>query len=501
MNSMNTTQDIKAFFSYPRQDVVAGIVVFLVALPLCLGIAIASGVPPITGIVAGIVGGIIVPLVSRSPLSVSGPAAGLISIVLMEIDRLGSIERFLSAVILAGAIQFLFGVCRTGKYAALVPSSVIKGMLAAIGITIIIKQLPVALGVTGGLGDISAGFAMGPTIITVISLIILYGWKRTPLAKFALLSPALVLVVLSSLLALMFRNAPSLALTPDQFVDVPLGGFSALASALPRPEFGAFMDKDVWIVAVTIAIVASIETLLSLQAIDRLDPLQRHSPPNRELLAQGIANALSGFLGGLPVTSVIVRSGANVSAGGRERLSAFVHGLLLLFAVVFAGTVLNLIPLACLAAVLIQVGLNLAKPSLFRMQAKLGAMQFLPFAITIAAVLGLDLLKGVIVGTILGVIFVLHQNSKSVIVTTRGENGVVQMKFRRDGTFLSKPKISAALESIEDDSTLEIVATGEFLDHDVRELLTTFISGASARRITVRLVGVDLAGATVGGGH
>jgi MFS superfamily sulfate permease-like transporter len=261
------------------------------------------------------------------------------------------------------------------------------------------------------------------------------------------------------------------------------------------------MDKDIWIVAVTIAIVASIETLLSLQAIDRLDPLKRHSPPNRELLAQGIANSLSGFLGGLPVTSVIVRSGANVSAGGRERLSAFVHGLLLLFAVVFAGTVLNAIPLACLAAVLIQVGLNLAKPSLFRMQAKLGAMQFLPFAITIAAVLGLDLLKGVIVGTVIGVMFVLHQNSKSVVVITRRENGVVQMKFRRDGTFLSKPKISVALESIQDDSTLEIIATGEFLDQDVKEMLTTFIHGANARRITVRLVDVDLAGATVGGGH
>jgi MFS superfamily sulfate permease-like transporter len=201
------------------------------------------------------------------------------------------------------------------------------------------------------------------------------------------------------------------------------------------------------------------------------------------------------------VTSVIVRSGANVSAGGRERLSAFVHGLLLLIAVVFAGTVLNAIPLACLAAVLIQVGLNLAKPSLFRMQAKLGAMQFLPFAITIAAVLGLDLLKGVIVGTVIGVMFVLHQNSKSVVVITRGEHGAVQMRFRRDGTFLSKPKISVALESIEDDSTLEIVATGEFLDQDVKEMLTAFIHGANARRITVRLVDVDLAGATAGGGH
>ena len=496
-----TNSEIKSFFAYPREDFVAGIVVFLVALPLCLGIAIASGVSPVCGLVAGIVGGIMVPLVSRSPLSVSGPAAGLISIVLMEVGRLGSIERFLSAVILAGAIQFVFGLCHTGKYASLVPSSVIKGMLAAIGITIVIKQFPVALGVTGGLSDIPANIAMGPTIITVISLIILYGWKRTPLAKFPLLSPALVLVVLSSLLAWMLRDQPSLALTPKQFVEVPLGGFSALASVLPRPDFGAFMDSEVWIVALTIAIVASIETLLSLQAVDRLDPLKRHSPPNRELLAQGIANALSGFLGGLPVTSVIVRSGANISAGGRERLSALVHGLLLLVAVLFAGAALNAIPLACLAAVLIQVGLNLAKPSLFRMQAKLGANQFLPFAITIVAVLSLDLLKGVIVGIVTGILFVLHRNSKSVVEITKDGKDVVQIKFLRDGTFLSKPTISEALEKVKDDTTLEIDATGEHLDQDVKELLATFVESAEARNITVHLVNADLASANGGGGH
>jgi MFS superfamily sulfate permease-like transporter len=284
-------------------------------------------------------------------------------------------------------------------------------------------------------------------------------------------------------------------------VDVPLGGFKELANALPRPDFGAFMDKDIWIVAGTIAVVASIETLLSLQAVDRLDPLQRQSPPNRELLAQGIANSLSGFLGGLPVTSVIVRSGANISAGGRERLSTLVHGLLLLIAVVFAGTALNLIPLACLAAVLIQIGLNLAKPSLFRAQAKLGAMQFLPFALTIAAVLGLDLLKGVIVGTVIGVLFVLHQNCKDVVKLTAEEDGVVRMRFRRDGTFLSKPGILMALEGIKDDTTVEIVATGEFLDQDVKEMLAGFIHSAHTRHIKVRLVGIDLKGAAAGGGH
>jgi MFS superfamily sulfate permease-like transporter len=330
---------------------------------------------------------------------------------------------------------------------------------------------------------------------------VLYGWKRTPLARIQLLSPALVAVVLAGTLAALFRGSPTLALTPGQFVAVPLGGMDALASALPRPDMGAFLEKDIWIVAATIAIVASIETLLSLQAVDRLDPLQRHSPPNRELLAQGAANSLSGFLGGLPVTAVIVRSGANVAAGGRERLSALVHGLLLLGAVVLAGAALNLIPMACLAAVLIQVGLNLAKPSLFRAQARLGAMQFLPFALTIASVLWLDLLKGVVVGVLIGVAFVLHQNSKGAVVVERTEGGTVRVRFRRDGTFLSKPGIVTALEEIEDGQTVEIDATGEFLDQDVKELLSSFVQDAHSRGITVRLRGVDLAGVPAGGGH
>ena len=495
------TSGLRSMFAYPRQDIVAGIVVFLVALPLCLGIAVACGVPPVSGLVAGIVGGVVVPLISRSPLSVTGPAAGLTSIVLLEVERLGTLERFLTAVVLAGAIQFALGLLRTGKYASLVPSSVIKGMLAAIGIIIVMKQLPVAVGASGGVADMASGFAPGPAIIAAVSLVVRYGWKRTPLARIQLLSPALVAVVLAGTLAALFRGSPTLALTPGQFVAVPLGGMDALASALPRPDMGAFLEKDIWIVAATIAIVASIETLLSLQAVDRLDPLQRHSPPNRELLAQGAANSLSGFLGGLPVTAVIVRSGANVAAGGRERLSALVHGLLLLGAVVLAGAALNLIPMACLAAVLIQVGLNLAKPSLFRAQARLGAMQFLPFALTIASVLWLDLLKGVVVGVLIGVAFVLHQNSKGAVVVERTEGGTVRVRFRRDGTFLSKPGIVTALEEIEDGQTVEIDATGEFLDQDVKELLSSFVQDAHSRGITVRLRGVDLAGVPAGGGH
>jgi len=258
---------------------------------------------------------------------------------------------------------------------------------------------------------------------------------------------------------------------------------------------------DVWVAAATIAIVASVETLLSVQAVDRLDPLKRHSPPDRELLAQGAANTVSGFLGGLPVTAVIVRSGANVAAGGRERMSALVHGVLLLVAVIFAGSLLNMIPLACLAAVLIQVGLNLCKPALFTTQVKLGLTQLLPFAITIAAVLALDLLKGVIVGIVVGIAFVLYENSKRAVVSVRDEAGIWQMRFRRDGTFVSKPGIVSTLDEVDDGEAVVIDGTGEYIDHDVKEVLATFVADAQHRNIKVTVVGIDLTSAKAGGGH
>ncbi len=284
-------------------------------------------------------------------------------------------------------------------------------------------------------------------------------------------------------------------------MDVPLGGVDALWLALPKPDFSALSNSATWIAGATIAIVASIETLLSLQAVDRLDPLKRHSPPDRELLAQGTANAVSGFLGGLPVTAVIVRSGANVAAGGRERMSALVHGVLLLVAVVFAGALLNAIPLACLAAILIQVGLNLCKPALFSTQVKLGSTQLLPFAITIIAVLALDLLKGVVVGIIVGICFVLYENSKRAVVAIRDDDGVWRMRFRRDGTFVSKPGIVATLDEVEDGDRVVIDGTGEYIDHDVKEVLATFMEDAHHRDIKVTVVGIDLTHAKPGGGH
>lgn len=487
-------------FAYPRQDVVAGFVVFLVALPLCLGIAIASGAPPVSGLIAGAVGGLVVPWLSRSPLSVTGPAAGLTAIVLAETQALGNFDLFLTATVLAGILQVGFGLLRSGRFASLVPSAVIKGMLAAIGITIVWKQLPVAVGAVD-LPSLRESFNLGAALLTSLSLVILYGWRYTPLAKITVLSPAMVVVLLTSVLAAVFAGSEALALGATMYVDVPLGGIEALVAAVPRPDWTGFGVGEVWIAAITVAVVASIETLLSLQAIDRLDPLRRTSPPDRELVAQGAANAASGFFGGLPVTAVIVRSGANLAAGGRERLSALVHGVLLVVAVVFAAPLLTKIPLAALAAVLIQVGLNLCKPALFSTQVKLGWTQFAPFALTIAAVLALDLLKGVIVGIIVGIAFVLYQNSRGAVVQERTPSGQLLLRFRRDGTFLSKPAIAELLAAIPDGERVQIDGTGEYIDHDVKEVLATFLADAPRRNILVTVTGVDLSMATPGGGH
>jgi len=487
-------------FSHVKEDAVAGIVVFLVAVPLCLGIAIASGVPPVSGLVAGVVGGLVVPWISRSALSVSGPAAGLTSIVLVEVDQLGGVNPFLTAVVIAGVMQFVLGVLRAGRFSAMVPSAVIKGMLAAIGITIIWKQLPVAFGANGAVSDIVRQWHTGAVLIAAVSLVVLYGWKHTPLGRLKLLSPALVVVVVASVLAQFLRGTVP-ALEARHFVDVPLGGIGALWAAMPRPDFAAVANPAMWMAGATIAIVASIETLLSLQAVDRLDPLKRHSPPDRELLAQGTANAVSGLLGGLPLTAVIVRSGANVAAGARERMSAVVHGALLLVAVVFAGPLINKIPLAALAAVLIQVGLNLCKPALFATQARLGVTQLLPFGITIAAVLATDLLKGVIIGIIVGIAFVLYENSKRAVVAVRDDSGTWRMRFRRDGTFVSKPGIVSTLDEVDDGEHVVIEGTGEYIDHDVKEVLASFVEDARHRNIKVTLVGIDLSHAQAGGGH
>ena len=489
---------MKNFFKYPRQDLVAGAVVFLVALPLCLGIAIACGVPPVMGLIAGVVGGLVVPLISRSALSVTGPAAGLTSIVLLEVDKLGGIQTFVAAVVIAGLLQVALGVFRSGRFSALVPSSAIKGMLAAIGITIVLKQLPVAFGVTGDLKDIPGGWNLGATVLTALALAILIIWPKTPLKKITFLPAALVVVVLCTVLAHLFEGS-ALALNASHYVVVPLGGPAGLWGALTHPDPSAFVRSDVWIAGITIAVVASIESLLSLQAIDRLDPLKRHSKPDRELIAQGVANSVSGLLGGLPVTAVIVRSGANLAAGGRERLSAFFHGGLLLVAVLAAATLLNRIPLACLAAVLIVIGFNLAKPALFIQQFKLGRDQLVPFVATIAAVLSTDLLKGVIAGVVIALVFTLRQNNAGAIVREVDEGGTIRLRFRRDATFLTKPQLLRELDAIKDGSTVVVETGGEYVDLDAKEALAQFVIDAHERNIQASVTGVDLP--TSVGGH
>ncbi len=484
-------------FAYPRNDIVAGVVVFLVALPLCLGIAVACGVPPVSGLIAGIIGGLVVPWISRSPLSITGPAAGLTSIVLAEVAHIG-LPAFLTAVSLAGALQIAFGALKAGRFSALVPSAVIKGMLAAIGATILLKQLPVAFGVVGKISQIPSQLHLGATIITAVSLVILFGWPKTPLQRIYWLPPALIVVALAVAMALAFQGIPALALEPKHFVSVPTGGIGALVAAMPRPDLAAVALPATWIAAITIAIVASIETLLSVQAVDRLDPLHRKSPTNRELFAQGSANLVSGMLGGLPVTAVIVRSGANVAAGGRERLSAIVHAILLAVSVIALGSVMNMIPLACLAAVLIKVGVGLCSPAMFRQQWALGMDQFLPFIITIAAVLYEDLLIGVAIGIVVGIFFVLRQNAKGALQITE-DNGEHYVKFRRDGTFVAKPQLQEALDRVPDNGRVVVDATGEYVDHDMKELLAGFQLDAKRRGIHMEVRGLDLAGVGSGG--
>lgn len=491
------SMDRAGIFAYPRQDALAGIVVFLVALPLCLGIAVASGVPPVSGLVAGIVGGIAIPLISRSPLSVSGPAAGLIAIVLFEIERLGGVNAFMTAVALAGVMQIALGLLRTGKFSALVPGSVVKGMLAAIGITITLKQVPVVFGATGSIASIPDSMHRGATLIGLASLAVLLVWKHTPLVRLPMVPSALVVVVAASLGAGLLPEAWRLG--ADQFVNVPTGGFDGLRSALPLPDWSVLGSSGVWIAAATIAVVASIETLLSCQAVDRLDPLKRRTPPDRELVAQGVGNAISGALGGLPVTAVIVRSGANVAAGARERLSAIVHALLLLICVLALPDVLNHIPQACLAAVLVQVGLNLAKPSLFIEQRRLGMDQLVPFLVTIVAVLATDLLKGVVVGIVVGVVVALRKAATSSIERTDHPDGSITLRLRRDGTFIMKPALVDAFAAIPARARVTFDANGEPIDQDVREAIAGFVDDAPNRGISVSLVGVDLTGVTTGG--
>ncbi|WP_370000941.1 SulP family inorganic anion transporter [Winogradskyella sp.] len=506
-------------FKTLKNDIPASIVVFFVALPLCLGIALASGAPLFSGLIAGIVGGIIVGFLSGSQIGVSGPAAGLAAIVLTAITALGGWENFLVAVVLGGVIQLLFGVLRFGIIAYYFPSSVIKGMLTGIGIIIILKQIPYFFGIDKNPeGDfaflqvdgentltellktlnalLSGNFDKGATIIAIVAIAILILWSNVLSNKgkfFQLVQGPLVAVVAGIVYFLLTRDS-SLALSSEHLVSVPVPeSFSDLKAQLAFPNFSVITRTDVIITGFTIALVASLETLLCVEATDKLDPQKRVTPTNRELLAQGTGNIVSGLIGGLPITQVIVRSSANIQSGGRSKASAIIHGFLLLISVMTIPHILNYIPLSVLAAVLFIVGYKLAKPKLFKQMYELGWKQFIPFVVTVAGIVFTDLLTGIGMGLAVGIVVILiksYQNSHFLHIEDKS-NGKhkIKMTLAEEVTFFNKGAILKELDSLPRDTYLELdVRDTRYLDNDIIEILDDFAFKAKERNIDIKLI-------------
>ena len=492
-------------------------VVFFVALPLCLGIALASGAPLFSGIIAGVVGGIVVGAMSGSQLGVSGPAAGLAVIVLTAIASLGSFEAFLLAVVLAGVCQYLLGFFKAGFIAYFVPSSVIKGMLTGIGLLIILKQVPYALGYiaefegsesfTQADGDNTFTSIMtawdfltpGAVLIAGISLAILLLWDIYLTKKhrvFQILQGPIVVVFLGVLLNYLFVNGTlNFSLAPDQLVELPVAqGFDGFMNLFTYPDFSQWRNIEIYKVAIVMAIVASLETLLCVEATDKLDPLRRVTPTNQELKAQGLGNMLSGLIGGLPVTQVIVRSSANISFGAKSKLSAIMHGVFLLVCALTIAQYLNMIPLASLATILIVVGYKLAKPALFKQMYALGWEQFAPFVVTVLAILLTDLLTGISVGMVVALFFTLHQSYRnsyhvSNTTTSEGSTTVCHFALAEEVSFFNKASIMAALEAIPANSKVIIDCTKcKSIAYDVREYINDYPLHAKLKNITVETI-------------
>lgn len=488
-------------FKYLKNDLPAGLVVFLVALPLCLGIALASGAPLFSGIIAGIVGGTVVAFASGSSLSVSGPAAGLTVIVLNAITQLGGYDVFLLAVVLAGLIQIALGYLKAGIIGYYFPSSVIKGMLAAIGIILILKQIPHALGYdkdnegdfnfmqSDGQNTFSEIFNSlnyihpGAIIIAIISLFILIMWEQPFLKKisfFKIVPGALLVVIVGILINQLFKTSfPSLFLDGDKLVRLPVAAsVSGFVNQFTLPDFTAFGNYHVYVVAITIAIIASLESLLSIEAADKLDPYKRNTPANQELKAQGVGNLVSGLIGGLPLTAVIVRSSANINAGGKTKLAAIIHGLFLLLSVIGIASVLNMIPLACLAALLLLVGYKLAKIPLFVSMYKLGWEQFVPFIVTVVAIQFSDLLKGIAAGMIVAAFIILRNNYKLAYFYHKEEKDGIDkiiIQLAEDVSFLNKGSIALTLEELPEGSNVIIDGSkSRNIDMDVLEIIHDF---------------------------
>jgi MFS superfamily sulfate permease-like transporter len=502
-------------FKYIKNDLPASIVVFFVALPLCLGIALASGAPLFSGLIAGIIGGVIVGFLSGSKIGVSGPAAGLAAIVLTAIGTLGGYENFLVAVVLGGVIQLIFGLLKAGIIGYYFPSSVIKGMLTGIGIIIILKQIPHFFGydadpegnltffqvngentfseIINSINNIN----LGSTLIGIISLGILLLWSSVLSKKgkvFQIVQGPLVAVVLGIVYFFVTASNSKFGISASHLVSVPVpDNLDSFLSQFSFPNFNAIYNPDIWVVAFTIALVASLETLLCVEATDKLDPHKNVTPTNRELLAQGAGNIISGLIGGLPITQVIVRSSANIQSGGRSKMSAIIHGFLLLISVILIPTLLNKIPLSVLAAILFIVGYKLAKPSLFKQMYKLGWKQFIPFTVTVLGIVFIDLLYGIGLGLAVGIVVILmksYQNSHFLHIENKS-NGKhkIKMTLAEEVTFFNKGAIIKELDSLPRDSSLELdLLKTRYLDNDIIEILEDFAFKAKERNIDIKLI-------------
>ncbi|NVN17213.1 SulP family inorganic anion transporter [Muricauda sp. HICW] len=502
-------------FKYIKNDLPASIVVFFVALPLCLGIALASGAPLFSGLIAGIVGGIVVGALSGSQIGVSGPAAGLAAIVLTAIGTLGGYQNFLVAVVLGGIIQLVFGLLKAGIIAYYFPSSVIKGMLTGIGIIIILKQIPHFFGYDADPEGDWAFFQVdgentfseiinsinyispGATLIAVIGLAILLLWSTVLTKKskiFELIQGPVVAVVAGIVYFTITQGDSTWGISAEHLVKVPVpDSFESFMGFFSFPNFSAISNTDVWVTAFTIALVASLETLLCVEATDKLDPEKRTTPTNRELMAQGVGNTLSGLIGGLPVTQVIVRSSANIQSGGKTKASAIIHGFFLLGSVILIPKLLNMIPLSVLAAILFVVGYKLAKPSLFKTMYQAGWKQFIPFVVTVVGIVFTDLLVGISLGLGVGIVVVLiksYQNSHFLHIEDSGNGShKIKMTLAEEVTFFNKGAILKELDSIPENSYLTLdVRKTRYLDNDIVEILEDFSSKAKNRNIDIKII-------------
>lgn len=499
-------------FKHIKSDIPAGLVVFLVAVPLCLGIALASGAPLFSGIIAGMAGGIVVTLFSGSQLGVSGPAAGLAAIVLVAIDKMGAFDIFLTSVVIAGVLQIGLGFARAGIIAYFFPTSVIKGMLSAIGIIIFMKQIPHAFGydkeaegvfafaqkdgetTLSALNNMLDHITPGAVVIAALSLGILILWERPFMKKiklFQIVQGPLIVVATGILLGQVFAGT-NLEVTADHMVKIPVAdGLSGFVGLFSFPDFSALGRLDVWVTGATIALVASLETLLCVEATDKLDPEKRVTPTNRELIAQGMGNMTSGLVGGLPVTQVIVRSSANIQSGGKTRLSALFHGILILLSAMAIPNILNMIPLASLAGILFVVGYKLAKPALFKQMYREGWQQFIPYVITVVAIYFTDLLIGIGIGLGVAIFFILRRNYMSPYIlktTSDKQHKHFRIVLAENVTFLNKAAILKELNRMPEGSEVFIDASvTQHIEHDVLEIIADFKEAAKHKDITLSM--------------